>query len=183
MKNIEETISNAKNKSIKKGIPIKYKGQIIRLDPAKTSVAAFGLTASLVIAGVASSKLINAVKTEIKNNDTIVAYEDDVYQTWNDNNDIYRVNNNRSYAIDYIDIANDILKNEEEREQKLFSFVVLRKKNESDELISTLAFIEDKNYSTLEEYVIDRGFNSVDEWSKYCKEQILDNSENNKRGM
>ena len=179
MKDINEIVENAKRKSTRKGIPIKYKGQIVRLDPAKVAVASFGLTASLIIAGIASSKLIENVK-ETK---VVVEYQGDVNKTWADNGEIYRVNNNLDYAIDYFDIANDILKSGDEREAKLLSFIMSHKASENSDLFQSLAFIEDKDYKNLEEYVIDRGFSSVDEWKNYCKDQILTNSNNNGRTM
>mgnify|MGYP004612710841 FL=1 len=174
MKDVNEIVENAKRKSTRKGIPIKYKGQIVRLDPAKVAVASFGVTASLIIAGIASSKLIENVK-ETK---AVVEYQGDINKTWADNGEIYRVNNNRDYAIDYFDIANDILKSGDERDAKLLSFIMSHKASENSDLFQSLAFIEDKSYKNLEEYIIDRGFNSVDEWKNYCKDQILKSSNN-----
>jgi len=174
MKDVNEIVENAKRKSTRKGIPIKYKGQIVRLDPAKVAVASFGVTASLIIAGIASSKLIENVK-ETK---AVVEYQGDINKTWTDNGEIYRVNNNRDYAIDYFDIANDILKSGDERDAKLLSFIMSHKASENSDLFQSLAFIEDKSYKNLEEYITDRGFNSVDEWKNYCKDQILKSSNN-----
>ncbi len=174
MKDVNEIVENAKRKSTRKGIPIKYKGQIVRLDPAKVAVASFGVTASLIIAGIASSKLIENVK-ETK---AVVEYQGDINKTWADNGEIYRVNNNSDYAIDYFDIANDILKSGDERDAKLLSFIMSHKASENSDLFQSLAFIEDKSYKNLEEYITDRGFNSVDEWKNYCKDQILKSSNN-----
>lgn len=183
MKDINEIVENAKKKSTKKGIPIKYKGQIVRLDPSKVAVASFGLTATLIIAGIASSKLIEHVKEEVYETKVVMDYEGDMNKTWQDNGEIYRVNNNRDYAIDYFDIANDILKSGDERESKLLSFVMTHKASENSDLFQSLAFIEDKDYKNLEEYIIDRGFNSVDEWKAYCTNQILMNNNSNGRTM
>ena len=158
MKNVNEAIENAKRKSIKKGIPIKYKGQIIKLDPTKVAIASFGLTASLVIAGIATSKLIDKVETKLEENEIVKEYNDEMNDTWKE--EVHRVNNNRSYAIDYSDIAIEILKDEDTREQKLYSYICSR------------------SYKNLNEYVIERGFNSVDEWKNYCKDQILKSSNN-----
>ncbi len=174
MKDVNEIVENAKRKSTRKGIPIKYKGQIVRLDPAKVAVASFGVTASLIIAGIASSKLIE----NFKETKAVVEYQGDINKTWADNGEIYRVNNNRDYAIDYFDIANDILKSGDERDAKLLSFIMSHKASENSDLFQSLAFIEDKSYKNLEEYIIDRGFNSVDEWKNYCKDQILKSSNN-----
>ena len=52
------------------------------------------------------------------------------------------------------------------------------KASENSDLFQSLAFIEDKSYKNLEEYITDRGFNSVDEWKNYCKDQILKSSNN-----
>ncbi len=177
MKNVNEAIENAKRKSIKKGIPIKYKGQIIKLDPTKVAIASFGLTASLVIAGIATSKLIDKVETKLEENEIVKEYNDEMNDTWKE--EVHRVDNNRSYAIDYSDIAIEILKDEDTREQKLYSYICSRyKETEITDLLQILAFTEGKSYKNLNEYVIERGFNSVDEWKNYCKDQILKSSNN-----
>lgn len=182
MKNVNEAIENAKRKSIKKGIPIKYKGQIIKLDPTKVAIASFGLTASLIIVGIATSKLIDKVETKLEENEIVKEYNDEMNNTWKE--EVHRVDNNRSYAIDYSDIAIEILKDENTREQKLYSYICSRyKETEINDLLQTLAFTEGKSYTNLSEYIIDRGFNSVDEWKDYCKNQILTNSNSNGRTM
>lgn len=182
MKEINDLVENAKRKSIKKGIPVKYKGQIIKLDSTKAAIASFGLTASLVIAGISSAKIIDKVETKLDENQIVKEYNDEMNERWKE--EIYRVNSNQNYAIDYSDIAVEILKDENTREQKLYSYIVSRfKETEINELLQTLAFTEGKNYSSLNEYVIDRGFNSVDEWKNYCKDQILMNNNSNGRTM
>ena len=177
MKNVNEAIENAKRKSIKKGIPIKYKGQIIKLDPTKVAIASFGLTASLIIAGIATSKLIDKVETKLEENEIVKEYNDEMNDIWKE--EVHRVDNNRSYAIDYSDIAIEILRDENTREQKLYSYICSRyKETEITDLLQILAFTEGKSYKNLNEYVIERGFNSVDEWKNYCEDQILKSSNN-----
>ena len=179
----EDIYNNAKNKSLKKGIPIKYKGQIIKLDPLKVAIASFGLTASLVVAGIATSKLVQHIKKEVKEVSDIMEYRSDVMKNWDDNGDIYRVNENKHYAIDYVDIASDILSDTNTRDAKLFVFLGRsgENSNEFKELLTTLAYIEGENYQTLEEYVKVKGFNSIKEWNEFCKETIL--KESNGRTM
>jgi hypothetical protein len=182
MNNVKSVYENSKSKSLKKGIPVKYKGQIIKLDPVKVAVASFGLTATLVITGVASAKLYNIIKTDIKEGNIVSDYESSVMKDWNESNEFYRVNNNRNYAIDYFDIAKDILTN---GDIKLYSFLsrYTKDSNETHELLTQMAFIEDAEYQTLEEYVTYKGFNSIDEWCSYCRSQILENNNTQGRGM
>ena len=47
---MKDVRNKARNKSIK-GIPVKYKGEVVLLDPRKVAIATFSVTASLVILG------------------------------------------------------------------------------------------------------------------------------------
>ena len=58
--------------------------------------------------------------------------------------------------------------------------IYYKDKNKKESFVHPLSCCDFRSRKTkrLEEYIIDRGFNSVDEWKNYCKDQILKSSNN-----
>ena len=196
MKDVKD---KACNKSVK-GIPIKYKGEIIQLDPKKVGIATFAVTASLVILGTSvyiktpeilkstgnvitkisddlqdkGEELVQIaqnIKEERQYNDIAVfKYYGQVNRQWEDNGYVSYAKEGDSLEklADTDAIYNDILNgNANLHDPKLYAYFS-EYKLQHDNMLKLLSEKDNKEYSSVNDYVVAHGFSDYGEFRNHC---------------
>lgn len=187
----ELQLIDIKRKAQKKSVTainVEYNGKNINLDPAKVKIAAFTLSASLIITGIASVKIAEKAVDKISQTGKDTAYLIDYYSNYNgyltNQGYISRTSDNKNYQIDCVGIALDLLDDGDLRDQHLYC--IFKNHGNSNNTISNvvryMGQMEKQNYNDLESYAKYRGFNSAHEWAEYCNDQILEEKEKGRTG-
>lgn len=194
---MENVRNRACNKSIK-GIPIKYKGEVILLDPVKVGIATFGLTASLVIAGVTvynAPRIVQTVgqemaeagqnlvvygeKLEAERETSylkVLQYYKNINRKWEEANYFISKNDGIIYP-EYALISQDIYSDKDLMDIKISAYMREFHEN-SKPLFKNLAELEGLEYENLNEYVKAKGYENVSDFMQNCDKLVKEILEN-----
>lgn len=112
-----------------------------------------------------------------KYNPKIADYKQNVYDNLHDSGYIIFDDATGKDLVKFEELAEDIVSDKEFKDIKVFVYddmvdtSIFYNKND---LFESMAQLESKNYSNLEEYVQANGYESVDAWKKYCKDLIIE---------
>ena len=87
----------------------------------------------------------------------------------------------RMVNVDLIEEAQEILANIDDGDIKLYEFYMIHDESDLNKLLDTMAYIENQEYKTLEEYIHYRGFNDVQQWQEHV--MLLKDNKNKGRAM